>query len=112
MVSKIILEKITKAMCTVTGVRLWRNTQAVIDWFNGIHVKEKCTFVCFDVVDFYPSITKDLLNEGLALASQYITVTDQKRAIIQHARKSLLFLEGQAWAKKGDNSLFDVTMGL
>ena len=45
MVSKIILEKITNAVCTATGVRLWRNTQAIINWFNGTHVKEKCMFV-------------------------------------------------------------------
>ena len=64
------------------------------------------------MVNFYPSITRDLLNEALALASQYIMVSDQERDIIQHARKSFLFLEGQAWAKKGDYSLSDATMGL
>ena len=52
MVSKIVVEKITKATCMATGVRLWRNTQAIIDWFNAIHMKEKCRFVCLDEVDF------------------------------------------------------------
>ena len=30
---------------------------------------------------------------------------------IKLARKSLLFYKGRAWVKKGDDILFDVTMG-
>ena len=32
--------------------------------------------------------------------------------LITQARKPLLFTEGNIWIKKGENALFDVTMGL
>jgi hypothetical protein len=62
-------------------------------------------------VDFYPSISENLLNEALAWASDLSTITENDISIIKHARKSLLFGNGKLWTKKdGSNSLFDVTM--
>ena len=38
-------------------------------------------------------------------------IKDKTIDIINHARKSLLFYDGNAWVKKEGNPLFDVTMG-
>ena len=88
-----------------------RNTHTVIDWFKSIPNKTKARFIKFDIVDFYPSITENLLNNALSYAQTLIRIDDGIIQLIKHARKSLLFTEGNIWMKKGENPLFDVTMG-
>ena len=61
---------------------------------SGIPEKEKHAFITFDVYDFYPSISEDLLLKALNYASRFTTITQQDRHIITHA-----------------NNMFDVTMG-
>ena len=90
----------------------WRNTQQVISWFGNINDKDRHSFISFDIVDFYPSISEKLLNEALAWASDLATITENDISIIKLARKSLFFGNGKLWTKKDrSNSLFDVTMG-
>ena len=55
-VSKAILEKIVAAVLRQTAVNLWRSTMSVIEWFKEIPDKQRHTLLCFDVVEFYPSI--------------------------------------------------------
>ena len=64
----------------------------------------------FDVKDFYPSIKEGLLIKALEFAKQHVTVKSKERETIFHARKSLLYKEGEPWIKKQSNN-FDVTMG-
>ena len=64
----------------------------------------------FDIKDFYPKITEELLRESLQFAHSIKPLSQEEKEIIFHARKSLLFNEGTSWVKKG-NKLFDVTMG-
>ena len=64
----------------------------------------------FDIKDFYPSIKEDLLIEALEFEKQHVTIKPKDRETIFHARKSLLYNEGEPWIKKQSNS-FDVTMG-
>ena len=108
-ISKIILDRITRSVQKATSVNLWQNTSSVIDWFNSISQKKNCSFVSFDVVDFYPSITETILEQALTFASQFTEVTNEEKNIILHARKSLLFKDGKPWVKK--DGMFDVTMG-
>ena len=63
------------------------------------------------IVDFYPSISEDLLTEALEFGSQYDHITDEEKSIIIKAKNSLLFNGNTTWCKKTSNSLFDVTMG-
>ena len=65
----------------------------------------------FDIVDFYPSITKKTLMESLTFAKKFTTITPKEVDIVLHARKSILFNKDDTWTKKGNSSLFDVTMG-
>ena len=57
-------------------------------------------FIAFDVVDFYPSISIELLNAALDFASKYDQITDAEREIILHAKKSCLHKSGEYWNKK------------
>ena len=80
-------------------------------WFNSLENKEHYSFIAFDVVDFYPSISIHLLSAALDFASNYDNITVDERRIILHAKKSLLYNSGEPWGKKTSSNLFDVTMG-
>ena len=67
-------------------------------------------FLCYCFHKQYPSIKEDLLIEALEFAKQHVTIKPKDRETIFHARKSLLYNEGEPWIKKQSNS-FDVTMG-
>ena len=88
----------------------WQNTQAVITWFKSIENKRSSSFIKFDIVNFYPSITKELLTKSIHYAKSITTIEEEVIATIFHARKSLLFDKTSTWVKK-DNPDFDVTMG-
>ena len=74
---------------------MWKSTSAVTDWFTRIQRKQQCTFVLFNIVDIYPSISEELLKRALQFASQYTTISQQDMDIILHARKSMLFGQGR-----------------
>ena len=67
------------------------------------------SFILFDIKDFYPTITKDLLTKCLKFAEEKVQISYDDTKIIYHARKSWLFNEGGTWMKKV--CLFDVTVG-
>ena len=110
-ISKQILDRINTNITTKLNLNQWKNTKSVLNWFNNIKNKDQFSFIAFDVVDFYPSISSDLLNAALDFASSYDNITDDERHIILHARKSLLYNSGEPWGKKTSSNLFDVTMG-
>ena len=108
--SKAILDKINENVKQKTSVNQWKSTKDVINWFKNIENKENYTFTMFDVKDFYPSISENLLKEALEFAKRQTKVTKKDIDIVMHARKSLLFNEEQVWIKR-NGGLFDVTMG-
>ena len=67
----------------------WRNTKSVIEWFKAI--KNKSSFIKFDIVEFYPSISKELLPKAIEYAQSVTTIEEKVIKTICHARKSLLF---------------------
>ena len=81
------------------------------DRFKNLPNKRDSAFISFDVVEFYPSITEDLLGRALDFASNYITIPAADRHVIMHAKQSLLFSNKIPWQKRNSNTLFDVTMG-
>ena len=109
-ISKTILDKINVNLRNSLHLNQWKNTQEVIDWFKGIDNEQIYKFIMFDIKDFYPSISKELLNDALTLAKTIINLDDQSKKIIYHSRKSLLLNQEQRWIKKGNNP-FDVSMG-
>ena len=66
-VSEQIVEKIVHNIRTKAKTNQWKNTNDVINWFNAIKDKSNYTMICFDVCDFYPSITNTLLQKSIKL---------------------------------------------
>ena len=87
------------------------NTSAAFQWFKSIPNKEQDSFIAFDIVSFYPSITSDLLDNALKFAAKHTDISPEDREIILHAKQSLLFDEEAAWIKRQSKNCFDITMG-
>ena len=81
----------------------WSNVQM----FPGIY---KPRFIKFDIVEFYPSISEELLNRSISFARSITTINDSVINIVHLSRKFLLFNKTSAWVKKGNDSFFGVTM--
>ena len=92
-------------------VNQWRSTDSVINWFNAIENKSQCFFIQLDIVEFYPSISENILDNAINFAKQYTDISDENLRIIKHCRKSLLYNNYEPWKKKDTDSCFDVTMG-
>ena len=95
-----------KANCS----NLWRNSYDTIEWFRKIKNKSKATFMQFDIIDFYPSITKNTLIDSINNARKYVDITKEQYEIILACRKTVLKNNGSTWVKSGSDN-FDVPMG-
>ena len=105
------MERIISDVKRSTKVNQWRETSTVIDWFKKIENKKSSRFIKFDIVDFYPSISEQLLHNAVAFAKLHTTISDQEIRILKHSRKALLFDSKDIWLKNSENPMFDVTMG-
>ena len=110
-VSKVILDKINTGLIEKLKVNQWKSSKAVINWFKGIKDKHRCSFLKFDVDNFYPSITIELFTKAIEFARRHVQVTDEELRIVMQARKTLLYHNGEPWTKKSDETDFDVPMG-
>ena len=96
-----MLDKVNLNLRNATKVNQSKNTNDVISWFKSIKNKQNCKFISFDIKDFYPTITKELLSKCLSFAETKVQITEDDKKIIYHSRKSLLFDRGNTWMKKG-----------
>ena len=106
-VSKTLASEVGKSLRTGRHVNQRRNAQAVITRFKNIKSKSSSSFIKFDIVDFYPSISKDLLLKAINFAKSITPIED--KLTVLHSRKALLLNKNDVWVKK-DNPDFDVTM--
>ena len=110
-ISKKLLDRINKAILHQTHVNQRKSTATVIDWFKGTPTRRNSTFLTFDVVSFYPSISKELLHNAIVFAKRHTSITPLEAEIILHAKDTLLFHNNKTWQKANTDDLFDVTMG-
>ena len=87
---------------------MWKKLTIVIfggtiEWFRKIKNKSKATFMQFDIIDFYPSITKNILIDSINYAWKYVDITKEKYEIILAYNESTRVKSGL------DN--FDVPIG-
>ena len=108
-ISKIILEKINNNVRRARASNQWLNSSQVINWFKHLKNKDNLTFVKFDIVSFYPSITKKMLEKSVMWAKDFCNIPQQDIDVINNSRESYLFKDDEIWTKKDNN--FDVTMG-
>ena len=88
-----------------------KNSRAVIDWFKDLTEKNRCTFLQFDIENFYPSISVELFNNAIDFAKQHVAISDSDLAIIAQARRTILFHNNEPWIKQSRDEDFDVPMG-
>ena len=109
-ISKQILCKINAVIRKQTQLAQWKNSEETIEWFKKLENKDNLKFIQFDIVNFYPSISLDLLTKALKFAEKYLTITKEERETIVQSRKCYLYINGEPWSKK-KNPDFDVPMG-
>ena len=109
-VSKQKLEKIVSVVKEKSGLQLWKNTASVITWFKNLPNKKQLKFIQFDICEFYPSISNQLLTKAIKFAENYVAVSDDDKKLFYQTKKSFLFNNNQPWIKKQNNGC-DVTMG-
>ena len=80
-ISKKILERIVKNLRKMLNLKQQQNTDAVIEWFNGLDNKKKKRFIQFDIESFYPSITPELLDRALEWAARHTKITEEEKNI-------------------------------
>lgn len=73
-------------------------------------IRKPPLFIKFDIVDFYSSISRDLLIDSINFAKNYMDIMDSEFNIILAARKSLLSLNNSTWMKC-KNEDFDIPRG-
>ena len=61
-VSKNYLNDITTDVPRKMEINQWRSVAAVVNWFKNLSDKHKRKFIKFDIPEFYPSISENLLN--------------------------------------------------
>ena len=88
----------------------WKNTAAVLTWFKKLKNKRRKHFIVFDIDNFYPSITPELMSKALDWAEMYVNISEEERNIIMMSKKSFLYAGKTPWVKKGDKN-FDIAMG-
>ena len=81
----------------------WRNTSTVIKWFQSITNKNNCRFIKFDISEFYPSISEELLEKSINFAKSMTNINDSTIQIIKYARKSFLINKTGVWVKNDEN---------
>ena len=76
-VSKNFLEEISNKLNNHLCHSQWHSTSAVIEWFKAIENKKTCKFIKFDIAEFYPSISAELLEKSINFARSIIKIEDK-----------------------------------
>ena len=72
---------------TRTHARTHAHTQAVITWFKAIQNKRSSSLIKFNVVDFYPSMLKEVLTKSIHYAKSITTFEEEVIETDFHAHK-------------------------
>ena len=108
-IAKKILSRILSDIKSKSNLQQMENVYSVIDWYKKLNNKKSLSFIIFDVVNYYPSITLELLEKAIRWARGFTNITDEEKNTLIESKKSLLFLKGAYWSKKGSN--FDNAQG-
>ena len=91
---QVLLAKINLSVLSSTKINKWKNKSSVIIWRDNITSKQTLSFICFDVENFYPSISSNLFKESIEFARQLIGISADDLSIIMQAKKKF-FLKVQ-----------------
>ena len=76
-VSKKFLEEINNKLNNYLCYNQWHSTSTVIEWFRAIENKKISKFIKFDIAEFYPSISAELLEKSINFARSIIEIEDK-----------------------------------
>ena len=110
-IGTVYLEKISNSIRSSNNLNQWRNSKTFTDWFKVIPLIKQSHFIKFDIVSFYPSISRNVSNEALQFARNYHNINDAMINTIMNSWKAFLFYDGNPWVKKDTLQHFDVTEG-
>ena len=100
-ISKQYLDNINYSIRQKKQLNQWTNTASVISWFKkSTSNKKNCKFLKFDIENFYPSISENLLENALGFAAHHTKISEEIMLTIRHCRKSLLFCTDKDMGKK------------
>ena len=99
-ISEYFLQQLNSKVRDLSSVNQWQETSTVINWFENIKSKKKCIFMQFDVEEFYPSISKELLLKAITYAKTLVSISDEEINTIMHSRNSLLFIDKEKWRSR------------
>ena len=88
-ISKSILDRINTSLRNLIKVNQWKDPREVTEWFKNITNKLKHKFIVFDIKDFYPTITKDLLTKCLKFAEEKVQISDGDKKYYISCKKVL-----------------------
>ena len=60
----------------------WKNYSAVTKWFRNIENKPNCSFIIFDIQDFYPSISLSLFNKVIEFGKGIYNLSNDEISIV------------------------------
>ena len=75
----------------MSSVNQGRDTDSLVTWFENTKNKNKCIFMQYDIEEFYPSISEDLLKKAINYARSFIDSSSDEEETIMHCQKSLVF---------------------
>ena len=84
-----------KGITSSIQVNQCRNSSAVIKWFRKIKIKPNCSFIIFDIQDFYLSISLSLFNRAIKFGKEIYNLSNYEISIIMQSRKT--FRDGETW---------------
>ena len=62
--SQNILKNLNNEIRKKMNLNQWKNSSDVINWYKNLQDKKHYTFTVFDIEEFYPSISEELLNKA------------------------------------------------
>ena len=92
-VSKAIVQDICASLRLALNINQSWSTKNCFKWFEESDKNDMCSFIKYDIREFYPSITERTLDRALDLAKEYMVIPLDKEEIIKHCRKTLLYYE-------------------
>ena len=80
-----------------TEISQLRNTAVVINQFKYLPNKHKLKLIKFDIAEFYPPISENLLNKSVKYAKLFTKIEGNAINTIKFGRKSRLFNKDGTW---------------
>ena len=109
-IAKKIFSRVIVKIRSSTDLKQMKNVYSVIEWFKKLQNKKTLSFIIYDVVNYYPSISLELLQKAIKWAKEYAHISEEEEDILIQSKNSLLFSNGSYWSKKGTNN-FDNAQG-